>query len=187
MVAAVIPDDAKDKPLELWWQDEARIGQQGTLTYVWAEKGTRPGRLKDTRYSWAYIFGAVCPARDVGAALVMPRANAEAMNKHLAEIATQVLPGRHAVLILDGAGWHQTGDKLIIPDNISLLHLPPYCPELNPTENIWQYLRQNFLANRVFDNYHDIVMACCDAWNALTSLPGKIREIATRKWATVNH
>ena len=186
MLAAVIPEQARSKPLEIWWQDEARVGQQGTLAYVWADKGTRPRRVKDTRYSWAYIFGAVCPARDVGAALVMPRANAEAMNKHLAEIATQVTPGSHAVLILDGAGWHQTGGELKVPDNISLLHLPPYCPELNPVENVWQYLRQNYLSNRIFNSYKDIVDACCHAWNTLTATTGKIREIATRSWATVN-
>lgn len=155
------------------------------MTYIWAKKGTRPRRPKDTRYKWAYIFGAVCPARDIGAALVMPRANAEAMNKHLAEIATQVAPGCHAVLILDGAGWHQTGGQLKVPDNITLLHLPPYCPELNPVENIWQYLRQNYLANRVFNSYDEIVEACCSAWKALTALKGKIRQIATRAWASV--
>ncbi len=142
--------------------------------------------MKDTRYSWAYIFGAVCPARDVGAALVMPGANAEAMNKHLTEISSQVAAGSHAVLILDGAGWHKTGGKLTVPDNISLLHLPPYCPELNPVENIWQYLRQNFLSNRIFDSYDKIVDACCDAWRALTGLTGKIRQIASREWVTVN-
>lgn len=142
--------------------------------------------MKDTRYSWAYIFGAVCPARDVGAALVMPGANAEAMNKHLTEISSQVAAGSHAVLILDGAGWHKTGGKLTVPDNISLLHLPPYCPELNPVENIWQYLRQNFLSNRIFDSYDEIVDACCAAWRALTDLTGKIRQIASREWVTVN-
>lgn len=170
----------------MWWQDEARVGQQGTLSYVWTDKGTRPRRLKDTRYAWAYIFGAVCPARDVGAALVLPRANAEAMNKHLAEIATQVTPGNHAVLILDGAGWHQTGGELKVPDNITLLHLPPYCPELNPVENVWQYLRQNYLSNRIFNGYSEIVDTCCFAWNSLTETAGKIRKIATRSWATVN-
>lgn len=142
--------------------------------------------MKDTRYSWAYIFGAVCPARDVGAALVMPSANAEAMNKHLTEISSQVAAGSHAVLILDGAGWHKTGGKLTVPDNISLLHLPPYCPELNPVENIWQYLRQNFLSNRVFDSYDEIVDACCAAWRTFVGSTGKIRQIASREWVTVN-
>lgn len=105
------------------------------------------------------------------------------MNLHLKEISTQVKPGAHAVLVLDNAGWHQTGGRLEVPDNISLLHLPPYSPELNPVENVWQYLRQNHLSNRVFETYIDIVDACCDAWNALVALPARIRSIATRDWA----
>jgi hypothetical protein len=129
------------------------------------------------------LFGDVCPARGVGAALVLPFVNTEAMNLHLAEISTQVTPGAHAVLTLDGAGWHQTGGKLKLPDNISLLPLPPYSPKLNPVDNIWQFLRQNYLANRVFDTHTAIVDACCDAWNKLTAAPETIRSIATRKWA----
>ena len=105
------------------------------------------------------------------------------MNLHLAEISTQIASGAHAVITLDGAGWHQTGGKLKLPDNISLLPLPPYSPELNPVENVWQFLRQNHLANRVFDTYTDIVDACCDAWNALMAAPDTIRSIATRQWA----
>ena len=164
-------------------RDEARIGQQGSLTYVWADKGSRPSAPRDQRYSWTYIFGAVCPARGAGAALVLPLANTEAMNLHLQEISTQVTPGAHAVLVLDNAGWHQTGGRLKVPDNISLLHLPPYSPELNPVENVWQYLRQNSLSNRVFETYTAIVDACCDAWNALIAMPERIRSIATREWA----
>jgi transposase len=105
------------------------------------------------------LFGAVCPARGAGAALVLPHANADAMNLHLAEISRHVTPGAHAVVTLDGAGWHQTGGRLRLPENLSLLKLPPYSPELNPTENIWQFLRQNQLSNRVFNSYDDIVDA----------------------------
>jgi len=180
-----IPAHARDKPIELWWQDEARVGQQGTLTRVWAERGSRPRAPRDQRYDWAYLFGAVCPARDTGAALVLPIADSDMMNLHLAEISRHVTPGSHAVVLLDGAGWHQTGGKLKVPENISLLKLPAYSPELNPAENIWQYLRQNQLSNRVFDSYEAIVDACCDAWNALTAEPGRIRSIATRPWASV--
>ena len=126
----------------------------------------------------------MCPARGIGAALVLPCVNAEAMNLHLAEISSQVTPGAHAVLTLDGAGWHQTGGKLRVPDNISLLPLPPYSPELNPVENVWQFLRQNYLANRVHETYEAIVDACCDAWNALAAAPEQIRSIASREWAT---
>src|SRR3712207_3405790 len=86
--------------------DEARVGQQGTLTRVWAKRGTRPRAVRDRRYTWAYLFGAVCPERGVGAAVVMPAVNVEAMSTHLAEISRAVTEGAHAVLVLDGAGWH---------------------------------------------------------------------------------
>ena len=118
-------------------------------------------------------------------ALVLPVADGETMNLHLAEISRNVTPGAHAVILLDGAGWHQTGGKLKVPHNISLLRLPAYSPELNPVENVWQYLRQNQLSNRVFDSYGAIVDAGCDAWNALTAEPGRIQLIATRPWAFV--
>ena len=130
----------------------ARVGQQGTLTRVWARRGTRPRAVRDTRYKWAYIFGAACPARATAAGLVMPFADTEAMNAHLAEIARAVAPGApgaHAVLVLDGAGWHGAGD-LVVPDNISLLTLPPYAPELNPIEYVWSYLKLNPMANLAF-------------------------------------
>ena len=107
------------------------------------------------------------------------------MNLHLAEISLQVTPGAHAVVTLDRAGWHQTGGKLRVPDNISLLALPPYSPELNPQENVWQFLRQNELSNRVFDTYDDIVEAASTAWNRLTADPARITSIATREWAQI--
>ena len=105
------------------------------------------------------------------------------MNLHLAEISRRVAPGAHAVVNLDGAGWHKTGGRLHVPDNISLLPLPRYSPELNPVENIWQFLRQNYLANSVYQTYEAIVDACCDAWNALVAAPETIRSIASRAWA----
>jgi hypothetical protein len=138
---------------------------------------------RDCRYEWVYIFSAVCPARGVGAALVLPHANIEAMNLHLAEISRCVPPGCHGVVTTDGAGWHQFGPRLKVPDNISLLHLPPYSLKLNPQENIWQYLRQNYVANRVFETYEAIVDACCHAWNSLAAQPERITSIATRAWA----
>ena len=102
----------------------------------------------------------------MAAGLVLPYADTAAMNAHLAEIAGAVAPGAHAVLVLDGAGWHG-GKGLVVPDAITLLTLPPYAPELNPVENVWQYLRANWLAISVFDGYDAIVTACCAAWNRL--------------------
>lgn len=123
----------------------------------------------------------------MGAGLVLPSANGHGMNEHLAEISRTVAPGAHAVIVLDGAGWHLPGGKLRIPDNISLLPLPPYSPELNPAENVWAYLRGNHLSNRVWETYEDIVDACCIAWNALIAEPARITSIGSRDWARVTH
>ena len=167
--------------IEIWWQDEARVGQKTKITRRWAKRGTRPRALKDQRTKSAWIFGAICPARGVGAALVLPRCNTQAMQWHLDAISFQVTPGAQAILIVDRAGWHTT-DKLITPPNITLLLLPPRAPELNPVENIWQFLRDNWLSNRIFKSYDEIVALCCDAWNNLTDQPWKIMSIGQRKW-----
>ena len=165
--------------------DEARVGQQGTLTRIWAKRGTRPRAVRDHRYTWAYLFGAVCPARSVGAAVVLPYVDVKAMNIHLAEISRCVTEGAHAVLILDGAGWH-TSPKLCLPENISLLPLPRYAPELNPVENVWEFLRQTLLSHRVWLSYDAIVDACCHAWSTLMGMPKQVASITTRTWAQVN-
>ena len=127
--------------IEVWFQDEMRVGQKNSLVYQWAKKGTRPRQPKDQRYENAYLFGAVCPSRDTGVAIIMPYANTAAMRKHLKEISHAVAPGAHAMVILDQAGWHTTR-KLKVPKNLTMVSLPPACPELNAAENIWQYLRQ---------------------------------------------
>ena len=135
----MLPASAAGKPIEVWFQDEARVGQKGSIAYVWAPIGSRPPMVRDNRHDSVQLFGAICPARGVGAAIIMPAVNIEAMNEHLMEISTQVAPGAHAGLICDGAGWHQQGGALRIPDNITLLRLPPYAPELNSMENVWDY------------------------------------------------
>ena len=104
------------------------------------------------------------------------------MAAHLIEISAAVDPGAHAVLIVDQAGWHLT-PKLAIPDNITVLALPPRSPELNPVENVWQFMRDNWLSNRIFKSYEDIVALCCQAWNNLIDQPWKIMSLGMRKWA----
>jgi DDE superfamily endonuclease len=168
--------------VEIWFTDEARVGQQGTLTPVWARRGTRPRAPRDRRYDWAYLFGAVCPERNIGAAVIMPAVNVEAMNEHLAEISRCVSVGAIALLVLDGAGWHSS-PRLKVPDNVALLPLPPYAPELNPMENVWEFLRANFLSHRVWDTYEAILNACRDAWNTLMQMPERIASITRRSWA----
>ena len=162
-----------------------RVGQKNGLVYQWAKKGTRPRQPKDQRYANAYVFGAICPARDTGTAMVLPFANSEAMQHHLNAISRCVTIGAHAVLTLDKAGWHTTR-KLEVPSNLSLLHLPSASPELNPTENIWQYLRQSYLSNRVFRDYDAVVEASSSAWNKLIAEPGRIASIGTRSWTAIS-
>jgi transposase len=107
------------------------------------------------------------------------------MNLHLDEISRQVAVGAHALLILDGAGYHLKA-ALQIPENITLLHLPPYSPELNPVENIWEYLRANKLANTVFETYEEIVEKACEAWMFFANDKDRVASITTRDWAAVN-
>ncbi len=126
-----------------------------------------------------YIFVAVFPQEGKGAALVLPHCNIEAMGLHLAEIATKVGPTRHAVLLLDQAGWHLSA-ALIVPTNITLLPLPPTCPELNVMENVWQFMRDTWLPNGLFTTCDDIVALCCEAWNKLTDQPQQIISIGMR-------
>jgi hypothetical protein len=168
--------------IEVWFQDEMRLGQKNPRTRRWARRGTRPVAHQDLRTASAYLFGAICPERGVGAGLVMPRANTKAMQHHLDEIAKAVAPGAHALVLLDRAGWHTT-KKLRLPETLTLLPLPPRAPELNPVENLWQVLRQTFLSNRLFDTYDAITQAACRAWNAVADAPWRIMSIGLRHWA----
>ena len=168
--------------IEIWFQDEARVGQKNKITRRWAKRGSRPCAPKDQRTSSTYIFGAICPKQGKGAGLVLPVCDTFAMNLHLAEIAKNVAPGAHALLLVDQAGWHMT-DKLAVPVNITIMPLPPKCPELNPTENVWQFIRDNWLSNRVFKSYDDIVDHCCEAWNKLVEQPWRIMSLGLRDWA----
>ena len=142
-------------PLELWWQDEARVGQKNKIARRWARRGTRPRAPHDQRTSSVYIFGAICPQQGKGAALVLPRCDTQAMSLHLAEVSQAVAPGAHALVLVDQAGWHQS-KKLVVPATITLMPLPAKAPELNPVENIWQtvcsFLKRRWLFPRYAAN-----------------------------------
>ena len=147
-------------------------------------RGTGPRQPADQRDQNAYVFGAVCPARDTGAAIVMPHADTNAMQDFLDEMARHVAPGVRAVLLLDQAAWHTT-KALDGPTDIIPVELPTRSPELNPQENIRQYPSQTWLSNRLFETYEAVVDAACDAWIRPTGEAGRIRSIATRRWAEV--
>jgi hypothetical protein len=169
--------------IEVWFADEARVGQKNKITRRWAKRGTRPAAPQDQRTASTYIFGAICPETGAAVGLVLPWCNTEAMDLHLVEIAAQITPGRHCVLLVDQAGWH-ISERLVIPSNITVVPLPAKCPELNPVENIWQFMRDNWLSNRVFQSYDAIVDHCCYAWNQLVDQPWRNMSIGLRDWAT---
>ncbi len=117
-------------------------------------------------------------------ALALPYVDTQMMQLHLDEISRHVAKGAHAVLLLDRAGWHTTA-KLAMPENITPILLPSRAPELNRVENVCQYLRQNRLSNRVFENYDAIIDAACDAWQRLINQPETITSIGMRDWAHI--
>ena len=160
------------------------IGQRGTQTRLWARKGKRPRVVRQQQSESAYIFGAVCPQCDAAVGLVLPFANTQTMALHLEAVSQAVPPGRHAVLVLDQAGWHTT-PKLPQFPNVSLLSLPAGSPELNPAEQVWQQLRDRDLANRCYDSYEHIVDACCEAWNKFTQIPNGHLEKPRCVWHDV--
>lgn len=141
--------------VEVFFEDEARFGQQGTITRVWAPRGSRPRAVRQTQYTYLFVLVAVCVATGSASALVMPELNAAVVNLFLEQFARERPAGVHAVLIWDGAGYHTAG-ALVVPPNISLVLLPPYSPELNPVENLWHYLRSHDWSNRVYGGYEEL-------------------------------
>lgn len=169
--------------LQVWFQDEARIGNKGRVCHRWWPRGERaPGRC-ERGYQSVYLFAAVRPATGEDFTLVLPRVSADLMSLFLARFAASLPQDVHAVLVLDGAGWHDPR-ALRVPDNLTLVPLPPYSPELNPVERVWLYLRERFLSLRALADTEAIIEACCHAWNALVAEPGRLRSLCAYPWIT---
>jgi len=172
-----------DKQVEVWCQDEARFGQKGCLSRVWAPRGSRPTVPLQNEYEWVYLYGAVNPETGESCALVLPWANTEMMQLHLNALSAQVGSHRHVVLVLDNAGWH-TAKSLKIPENITLLPLPPYTPELNPVERLWHWLKDHEFSNRVYENDEALLEAVSVMWNTLTK--ERIKTVCRCSWMHQN-
>jgi transposase len=131
------------------------------------------------------MFGAVCPTTGETEALIAPHVNKDLMTRHLEQISVKTEAGRYAVVIIDGAGWHQAS---LVEDitNVSIMKLPPYSPKLNPIEQVCSGLRQHHLANRCFGGYDDIVDACSMAWNDFVSDVKRVTKMCSRDWIEVN-
>lgn len=167
------------KRIRWFVQDEARIGQQGTLTRVWARTGSRPTAIRQTEYEWVYLWAAVEPASGVSVAMITPTVNTELMNRFLAGLSSTLAPDEHAILALDNAGWH-VANALEVPANVTLLPLPPYAPELNPVERLWAWLRSHQLSNRVYEDYDELLRETDRAW--LTLDADTIKSVCACPW-----
>ena len=173
---AAIAEQHPDQKVEVWHQDEARFGQKGSLTRVWARRGSRPRRVRQDGRESLYVLTAVCAASGAAVGLVMPELNTEVVNLFLEEFSRRLAPGVHGVLMWDNAGYHTSGG-LVVPPNVSLIGLLPYSPELNPVENLWHYLRSHHWSHRVYPDYEALRDAAAESWRAVGLDPEKIRTI----------
>jgi transposase len=179
----VVPDQIQaiqeahpDEQVQIWFEDEARFGQQGTLTRVWARRGTRPRGVRQNQYTFLYVLTAVCVSTGAASGLIAPTLNAAVVNLFLEQFARELPSGVHAVLLWDGAGYH-ISEEVKIPKNVSVIQLLPYSPELNPVENLWHYLRSHYWSLRVYRGYEELEAAAVDAWRAVCLKPDLVRSV----------
>jgi len=184
MLKVLLPKDIDWSKVDIWSQDETRIGQQGSLSRIWAKRGSRPRKVRQQQFISTYIYGAACHDTGESFALILPYTNTDSMNKFLAEFSLTIDSGRHVALLTDNAGWH-AAKKLIIPSNITLVPLPPYAPELNAMEQIWQWIKNHFLSNQCYGVYEDIVANACYAWNQLSKNATLVKSIMYREWINI--
>ncbi|ABM05358.1 ISSod10, transposase OrfB [Psychromonas ingrahamii 37] len=170
--------------MDVWFQDEARFGQQNTTTRVWATKGSRPRVIRQQQFISTHIYGAVCPSTGQTEALISPILSMEMMEKHLQQISYATPAGRHALVVMDCASWHSNKTAIKF-DNLTIMHLPPYSPELNPIEQVWAWLRDNDLANFAFKNYEDIVDQVSRGWNNFRHQVDHVKSLCQRDWANL--
>jgi transposase len=173
---AAIAAQHPGREVQVWHHDEARFGQKGTLTRVWARRGSRPRRVRQDGRESLYVLTAVCAASGEAVGLVMPELKTAVVNLFLEEFSRRLAPGVHAVLLWDNAGYH-VGGGLVVPPNVSPIGLLPYSPELNPVENLWHYLRSHHWSHRVYRDYEALRDAAVVAWRAVCLDPEKIRTI----------
>lgn len=168
--------------MRLMFQDEGRFGLLGTPHRCWAPRGCRPTVGARLERKYLYAFGAVSPHDGVMDSLVLPWVNAQTMSMFLAEVAQ-----RHAhefvLMVMDQAGWHIAGD-LQVPDNMRLLLLPPYSPELNPAEHLWKSIRQDCFANHVFKDLCAVERALVQGLVELEANPQRTQSMAGFSWIT---
>jgi len=167
------------KAVRIFVFDEARVGQKGTLTRVWAPRGSRPTLVKQCEYGWVYLWGAVDAMTGDSIAMTTPTVDAELMQTFINGLSDHIQKDEHAVLVLDNAGWHHAR-TLMWPGNVTPMYLPPYSPELNPAENVWQFLRSHQLSNQIFETHASLLRRVDWAWTQLDA--PRLRSLCHAPW-----
>jgi hypothetical protein len=162
------------------FQDEARFGRMSDLKSCWAPKPIRPIVPMQVVREYVYAFGAVSPKDGRHDSLVLPHANTEAMSMFL-EAISGWYPDDYILMFTDQASWHRS-KALCIPDNMELGFLPPYSPELNPQEQVWDELREKETANRTFKSLDCVVDAVVKGLQRLESMPDLVASLTQRNW-----
>ena len=155
------------------------------MARVWARRGSRPVAVKQTQYEWLYVISAVCPQAGQSVGMLSPYISTEVMNVYLKQFATEIAADVHAVLIWDQAGFHKS-KELVVPENVTIIELPAYSPELNPVENLWQYLRSHFWSNRSYRDYDDLREAACEEWQRVCLTAEMIKSICRANYIERN-
>jgi transposase len=170
-------DPEDNRPVLLFAQDEGRFGRISDVRRAWSPLGMRPQAPRQIIRTYLYVFTAVCPALGKMTSLILPWANTEMMNIFLRQVAED-FPDYFILMLADQAGWH-TSQKLEVPENIRLIDLPPRSPELNPSEHIWEELREKNFANKAFRDLDEVEDNLCLGLNDLASNPEKLRSMTS--------
>ena len=150
------------------------------MTNVWAERGSRPTEIRQTEYQYLCVLGAVCPETGHAEGLLSPQLNTKVINAFLQLFSSTIDEADHAIMVWDGAGFH-TSRALVVPDNISLVKLPSYSPELNPIENLWHYLKSHYWSNRAYPDYHELEQAAMAAWRKAVLNTELVKTVCSAK------
>ena len=166
----------------MWFEDEARFGQQGTLTHVWARRGGRPSAPKQVGYANVQVLTALCPATGRAEGLIAERLDGGIVQLFLNQLGAAIPQGVHVLLVWDGAGWHTAG-AVRPPSNITLLRLPAYSPELNPVERLWRHLRERHWSNRAYAGIRELEEAAEAGWRAVCLSPELVQSVCRCDYA----
>jgi len=170
--------DATYRRVRLMFYDEARFGRISSFTYCWCFKGFRPIVPSLCVREYMYVFGAVDPTEGDSSFIIAPACNTDWTNAFF-DVVSKQFPNDYIVMAGDNAGWHKSAG-LIVPNNMELIYIPPYTPEMNPTEQVWDEIREKNFKNKFFDSLNKVTAQLCDCFDSITN--DLIKSLCNRNW-----